>query len=68
MNPNELTKRFKISCENCKTKFTIKYDEDNTDMKPMSCPFCSFEFDDEDADETVELNDNEGDEDETSWD
>ena len=63
MDLNEVTKKFKTTCGNCKTKFTIKYDEEETDMKPMSCPFCSYEFDDEEEDGIIE-----GDEDESSWD
>ena len=47
MELNELTKKFKTTCGNCKTEFTINYDDEETDMKPMSCPFCSYELDDE---------------------
>ena len=64
MDLNELTKKYKITCGNCKTKFTIKYDEEETDMRPMSCPFCSYEFDDDEGDESIEGDENE----ETSWD
>lgn len=63
MDLNDDIKKFETTCGNCKTKFTIKYDDEETDMKPMSCPFCSYEFDDEEEDGIIE-----GDEDETSWD
>ena len=58
----EIAKSIRFSCDNCKVSYTIKYDEDETDMKPESCPFCSYELDGEE-DEIIE-----GDEDETSWD
>jgi DNA-directed RNA polymerase subunit RPC12/RpoP len=56
----EITKNTRFSCGNCKVTYTIKYDEEETDMKPMSCPFCSYEIDEEDdiGDENEE----------TSWD
>ena len=60
MDLNELTKKFKTTCGNCKTQFTINYDDEETDMNPMSCPFCSYELDDEEDDI--------GEEDETRWD
>ena len=57
----EIIKNTRFSCGNCKVTYTIKYDEEETDMKPMSCPFCSYEIDEEEDDI--------GDEnEETSWD
>ena len=41
----EIIKNTRFSCGNCKVTYTIKYDEEETDMKPMSCPFCSYEID-----------------------
>ena len=58
---DEIVKSISLSCGNCKVTYTIKYDEEETDMKPMSCPFCSYEIDEEEDDI--------GDEnEETSWD
>lgn len=41
------------TCENCDSKFTIKYIEEETDSDPTFCPFCGemmldYDFDDED--------------------
>ena len=58
----EEPKKYGLKCDNCKVSYSIKYDKDETDMRPMSCPFCSYELDG-DEDEIIE-----GDEDETSWD
>tara|TARA_B100001996_G_C18439848_1_gene507963 strand:+ start:17 stop:208 length:192 start_codon:yes stop_codon:yes gene_type:complete len=58
MDLNELTKKYKIKCGNCEVSYTIKYDEESTDMKPMSCPFCSYEVDEDQEDN--EVNDDEG--------
>ena len=58
---DEIVKSIRLSCGNCKVTYTIKYDEEETDMNPMSCPFCSYEIDEEEDDI--------GDEnEETSWD
>ena len=35
-------------CYNCRTKYTIVYNEDDTDMEPLSCPFCGYEVDETD--------------------
>ncbi len=43
--------KIKKYCSNCRTKYTIDYNEDETDMEPLSCPFCSYEIDDNEIDE-----------------
>tara|TARA_B100001057_G_scaffold485067_1_gene564213 strand:+ start:367 stop:534 length:168 start_codon:yes stop_codon:yes gene_type:complete len=48
-------------CSNCRTKYTIIYNEDETEMEPLSCPFCSYEVDETDNVEEVES------EEEDSW-
>ena len=27
-------------CPNCQTKYTIEWDEDNSDLAHLNCPFC----------------------------
>ena len=60
---DEIAKNIRFSCDNCKVTYTIKYDEDETDRKPESCPFCSYEVEEEDEDEIKSGDENE----ETSW-
>lgn len=41
-------------CENCGSKFSITYDEDECESDPISCPFCQeylFLDDDEVSDD-----------------
>jgi hypothetical protein len=59
---DEIVKNIRFSCDNCKVTYTIKYDEEDTDMKPMSCPFCSYEVEEDDENEIGDENE------ETSWD
>ena len=59
---DEIVKNIRFSCDNCKVTYTIKYDEEDTDMKPMSCPFCSYEVEEDDENEIKDENE------ETSWD
>jgi hypothetical protein len=42
-------------CTNCETKYIVVYDNEVYDTKPMVCPFCSYELDEE---ESVKENDN----------
>ena len=44
----------KIKCDNCKVTYTINYDEEATDMRPLSCPFCSYEVDEDQENNEVE--------------
>ena len=30
-------------CSNCTTKYTIIWDEEEQDLKPLTCPFCGYE-------------------------
>tara|TARA_B100000902_G_C27196545_1_gene856791 strand:+ start:749 stop:928 length:180 start_codon:yes stop_codon:yes gene_type:complete len=52
-------------CSNCDNKYTIVYNEDDTDMQPLSCPFCSYEVDEHEEVEEEIIN-NETDEDD-NW-
>ena len=35
------------NCSNCKTKYTVEWDEDKFDLEPLTCPFCGYEVEDE---------------------
>ena len=54
--------KVKKYCSNCDNKYTIVYNEDDTDLQPLSCPFCSYEVEEEIEEEI----DNENDEDD-NW-
>ena len=34
-------------CSNCQTKYTVEWDEDKSDLEPLTCPFCGYEVEDE---------------------
>ena len=34
-------------CSNCDTKYSIKYNEEETELDPLTCPFCGYEVEDE---------------------
>ena len=34
-------------CSNCQTKYTVEWDEDKSDLDPLTCPFCGYEVEDE---------------------
>ena len=53
-------------CSNCRTKYTIVYNEDDTDMEPLSCPFCGYEVENEEDQDDVEWVNKEEDEDD-NW-
>jgi len=57
------TMKEKKYCSNCDNKYTIVYNEDDTDLQPLSCPFCSYEVDEQIEEEEI---DNENDEDD-NW-
>jgi len=38
-------------CSQCETKYTITWDLDEQDLEPLTCPFCGYEVELEDADE-----------------
>jgi|TARA_B100000959_G_scaffold284649_1_gene356891 peptide subunit release factor 1 (eRF1) len=40
--------KVEIDCSNCQTKYFIKWDRDQSEMKPFTCPFCGYEIDEED--------------------
>tara|TARA_B110000503_G_C7086729_1_gene387643 strand:+ start:277 stop:453 length:177 start_codon:yes stop_codon:yes gene_type:complete len=35
------------NCSNCDTKYTIVWNEEEQDLKPLTCPFCGYEVTDE---------------------
>ena len=45
--PDKVTK----TCSNCETKYTIKWDIEEQDLEPLTCPFCGYEVDDEEYEE-----------------
>ena len=68
MDLDDLTKKFKRHCANCNTMFSIIYDEDKTEQRVTVCPFCSYELDEEEDDIKEEVNENEDEHGEASWD
>ena len=36
-------------CSNCTTKYTVQWDEEEQDLEPLTCPFCGFEVETEEA-------------------
>ena len=71
MDLEEAVKKFKRHCANCNTKFSIIYDEDKTEQRVTVCPFCSYELDELDEEEDdikEEVNENEDEHGEASWD
>jgi len=45
------------TCSNCKTKYTIEWNEDKVDLTPLTCPFCGYEVENEDDEEADEKSD-----------
>tara|TARA_B100000925_G_scaffold31528_1_gene20928 strand:+ start:382 stop:555 length:174 start_codon:yes stop_codon:yes gene_type:complete len=41
----------KKACSSCETKYTIKWDIEEQDLEPLTCPFCGYEVDDEEYEE-----------------
>tara|TARA_X000001036_G_C20091719_1_gene567435 strand:- start:156 stop:329 length:174 start_codon:yes stop_codon:yes gene_type:complete len=52
--------KLKKNCSNCKSKYTVVYNDEEVELEPLSCPFCGYEIDDE-IDETDEEIENEED-------
>ena len=42
----------KKHCSNCHTKYTVDWNEEEQDLKPWTCPFCGYEVEEEDFDDT----------------
>ncbi len=40
--------RLEKHCSNCTTKYKVEWNSDEQDLKPLTCPFCGFEVDDDD--------------------
>ena len=43
---SSLTKTKKY-CSKCQSKNTLVYNDEETDLDPLSCPFCGYEIDNE---------------------
>jgi|TARA_B100001778_G_scaffold66669_1_gene52506 hypothetical protein len=41
------------NCTNCQTKYSVTWDDEKTDMTPFTCPFCGYEVDDDEENESV---------------
>ena len=37
------------TCSNCETKQTVAWDSEEQDLEPLTCPFCGFEVENEEA-------------------
>ena len=53
-------------CSNCQTKYTVEWDEDKSDLEPLTCPFCGYEVEDE-QDETGEVWSNDDSNEDDNW-
>ena len=51
----------KITCSSCETKYTVRWDIDEQDLEPMTCPFCGHEIEHEEEQEEVWSNEDEDD-------
>ncbi len=43
-----------IHCSDCDTKYTIKWDKEEQDLEPLTCPFCGHEILDEQEESVYE--------------
>ncbi len=41
------------TCSNCQTKYTVEWDQDKSDLEPLTCPFCGYEVEGEDYEPEV---------------
>jgi len=41
----------KKACSSCETKYSIKWDIEEQDLEPLTCPFCGYEVDEEEYEE-----------------
>ena len=46
-----MAEKRKITCSSCETKYTIKWDIEEQDLEPLTCPFCGYEVDEEEYEE-----------------
>lgn len=53
-------------CNDCRTKYIIVWDNEKTELDPITCPFCGHEIDDQPYDDLNE-NEVENEEDNDSW-
>jgi DNA-directed RNA polymerase subunit RPC12/RpoP len=53
-------------CNDCRTKYIIVWDNEKTELDPITCPFCGHEIDDQPYDDHNE-NEVENEEDNDSW-
>jgi DNA-directed RNA polymerase subunit RPC12/RpoP len=53
-------------CNDCRTKYILVWDNEKTELDPITCPFCGHEIDDQPYDDQNE-NEVEHEEDNDSW-
>ena len=46
----------KKACSSCETKYTIKWDIEEHDLEPLTCPFCGYEVDEEEYEDRHDSN------------
>jgi len=46
----------KKACSSCETKYTIKWDIEEQDLEPLTCPFCGYEVDEEEYEDRHDSN------------
>ncbi len=54
----------KIKCGSCEADYILKYEEE---LYPIQCPFCGFEYVDNDDDEIEEKESEHKDDEEDNW-
>ena len=54
----------KIKCGSCEADYILKYEEE---LYPIQCPFCGFEYEDNDDDEIEEKESEHKDDEEDNW-
>ena len=56
----------KKHCSSCETKYTVIWNTEEQDLDPLTCPFCGFEVETEEYDDTW-TNKDEDDNEDDSW-
>ena len=54
----------KIKCESCEANYILKYEGD---LYPIQCPFCGFEYVDNNDDEIEEQESEDSNDEEDNW-
>ena len=58
--PKETRKKH---CSSCETKYTVRWDIEEQDLEPLTCPFCGYEVEQEEDEQDIWENNTEDD----SW-